>query len=100
MENTVKKSPLNVFKCGPIKAAIWSDSRIVNDSLVDIPSIRIDKSYKDKDGNEWKYTNTFNVEDLPNVAVLAMEVYKFLKVKISENNNVSEQNDIQNKKSK
>jgi hypothetical protein len=99
MENTVKKSPLNVFKCGPIRVAIWLDSRIIDDAVVEIHSIRIDKSYKDKDGNEWKYTNTFNVEDLPKVAVLAMEVYKFLRVKTSENNNVSEQNDIQNKKS-
>lgn len=96
MENTVKKSPLNVFNCGPIKAAIWSDSRIVNGSLVDIPSIRIDKSYKDNGSDEWKYTNTFNVEDLPKVSVLAMEVYKFLRVKTSKNNNLSEQDNIQN----
>jgi hypothetical protein len=33
------------------------------------------------------------------VAVLAMEVYKFLRVRTSENNNVSEQNVFQDKKS-
>jgi hypothetical protein len=99
MENTVKKNPIKVFSCGVVKAAIWSDPRIVNDTMAEIHSIRIDKSYKDSDSNEWKYTNTFNAEDLPKVAVLAMEVYKFLRVKVSENNNVSEQNDIQNKKS-
>jgi hypothetical protein len=98
VENTPQK-PIKVFRCGSVKAAIWLGSKIKNDTLVDVHSIRIDRSYKDKDKNEWKHTNTFNAEDLPKVAVLAMEVYKFLRVTTSENNNLSEQNDVQNKKS-
>lgn len=86
MENTVTKKPTKVFGCGPIKFAVWRDAKIINDTMAELPSIRIDKSYKDKDSDEWKYTNTFNVEDLPKIAVLAMEVYKYFRVKISENN--------------
>jgi hypothetical protein len=97
MENAVTKKPIKVLSCGPIKAAVWCDSKIIDDTMVDFHSIKIDKSYKD--GDEWKNTNTFNVEDLPKVSVVAMEVYKFLRVKVSENNNVSEQNVFQNKKS-
>lgn len=99
MENTVTKKPIKVFSCGSVRAAIWLDSRIIDDAMVEIHSIKIDKSYKDSDSNEWKHTNIFNVEDMPKVAVLAMEVYKILRVKTSENNIVSDQNDIQNKKS-
>lgn len=99
MENVVKKNPIKVFSCGAVKAAIWLGSRIIDDDLIEIHYIKIDKSYKDKDSSEWKYTNTFNAEDLPKVSVVAMEVYKFLRIKVSENNNLSEQNDIQDKKS-
>ena len=84
MKNVVTKKPVKVFNCGPVKAAIWSDSRIVNDVMVEVHSIKIDKSYKD--GDEWKNTNTFNAEDLPKVSLMAMEVYKFLRIKVSGNN--------------
>jgi len=85
MENAVAKKPVKVFNCGPVKAAIWADSRIVNNVMVEVHSIRIDKSYKD--GEEWKHTNTFNVEDLPKVSVVAMEIYRFLRVHTSESDN-------------
>jgi len=82
MEDTVKKNPIKVYTCGSIKAAIWSDSRIVNNAVVQLHSVKIDKSYKD--GEEWKHTGTFNAEDLPKVAVVAMEAYKFIRVRSSE----------------
>ena len=97
MENTVKKNPIKVFSCGAVKAAVWCDSKIIDYNMVDLHSIKIDKSYKD--GDEWKNTNTFNAEDLPKVSVVAMEVYKFLRIKVSENNNTGEQNVFQDKKS-
>ena len=85
MKNAVAKKPVNVFNCGPIKAAIWADSRIVNNAMVEVHSVRIDKSFKD--GEEWKHTNTFNIEDLPKVSVVAMEIYRFLRVHTSESDN-------------
>jgi len=86
MEDTAKNNPIKVFSCGRIKAAIWSDSKIVNDTLVEVHPIKIDKSYY-KDGEGPKYTTTFSAEDLPKVAILAMESYKFLRVRESEQNN-------------
>jgi len=82
MKNTIKKNPSKVFRCGPVKAAIWSNSRIINDTLAEVHSIRIDRSYKD--GDEWKHTNSFNVEDLPKVAFVADEAYKFLRMNTFE----------------
>ena len=50
--------------------------------LAEVHSIRIDRSYKD--GDEWKHTNSFNVEDLPKVAFVADEAYKFLRMNTFE----------------
>ena len=99
MENTIKANPIKIFTCGVVKAAIWAGSEVVNNAIVEVHSIKIDKSYKHRDSGERKYTNTFNAEDLPKVAVLAMEIYKFIRVETSDNNNLSEQNGIQNKRS-
>jgi hypothetical protein len=84
MENTINKNPIKVFTCGAVKAAIWADSRVVNNTVVELHSARIDRAYKDKDSNEWKHTNTFNAEDLPKVAIVAQEAYKFIRLRSPE----------------
>ena len=79
MQNTAKKNPVIVFTCGPVKAAVWEDVRIIGDTLVKVHSVKIDRSYKD--GEEWKHTNAFNAEDLPKVAVVANEAYKYVRMR-------------------
>jgi hypothetical protein len=90
MENQIKKNPVKVFTCGAVKAAIWADSRVVNNTVVEVHSVRIDRSYKDKDSNEWKHTNTFNTEDLPKVSIVAQEAYKFIRLRSPEKNKTDE----------
>ena len=82
MENEVKKKPIKVFKCGSVKAAIWSDSKVINGDVVEVHSIKIDRVYKD--GDTWAYTNLLNAEDLPKVALLANEAYKYLRMRYFE----------------
>ena len=36
---------------------------------------------------EWKYTNTFNTEDLPKLAIVATEAYKLIRLRSPEQNN-------------
>jgi hypothetical protein len=84
MEDTAKNKPSKVFQCGPIKAAIWSDSKVKNNAVVEVHSINIDRSYRD--GDEWRHTNSFNVEDLPKVAMVATEAYKFIRLRSAEKN--------------
>ena len=84
MEKTKNNKPTNVFSCGQVKAAVWKDSKLINNEMVEVYSIKIDKSYKDNAGDKWKHTNTFNPEDLPKVAVAAMEAYKFLRLRTYE----------------
>ena len=70
--------PEKQFKCGPISASIWSQGKIVDGQMVKLYSINIDKTYKDRD--EWKHTNSFAAEDLPKVAMLATEAYKYIRL--------------------
>ena len=81
MKETIKKKPTKVFTIGALKAAVWSDSKVLNSTVVKLHSVRIDRSYKDKDNNEWVHTNVFFAEDLPKLAVLATEVYKWLRLR-------------------
>ncbi len=76
--------PEKRLKCGPISASIWSQGRTVDGQMVKFYSINIDKTYKD--GNEWKHTTSFAVEDMLKVSLLANAVYKHLRLRTDEPN--------------
>lgn len=80
--------PEKKFRCGPISASIWADGKTVEGKMVKFYSVSIDKAYKD--GDEWKHTNSFAVEDLPKVALLANEVYRHLRLRESDSQEESE----------
>ena len=74
--------PEKKFKCGPISASIWAEDKIVESGVVKFYSINITKAYKD--GDNWKNTNNFNAEDLPKVALVANEAYKYIRLKSTD----------------
>jgi len=74
--------PEKKFNCGLISASIWANSKVVNGEKVKIYSVTINKAYKE--GDEWKYTNSFNIEDLPKVALVANEAYKYMRLKSTD----------------
>ena len=80
--------PEKKFRCGPITATIWADTKTVNGEMVKFYSIKIDKAYKN--GDEWKHTNSFAAEDLPKVALVANEAYKHIRLTSVEPNGQSE----------
>ena len=84
MENKTTNNPIKTFSCGAVKAAIWLNCLEKNGTLVEIHSIRINKSYKDKANDEWKRTDNLAAEDLLKVAVVAKEAYKFIRMRESE----------------
>ena len=81
MDNEIKK-PIKVLQCGAVKLAIWSDAKVIDNAVVEVHSIKIDRAYKQDD--RWEHTNTLNVEDLPKVALLAHEAYKSLRMRTFE----------------
>ena len=72
--------PEKKFRCGPITASIFAETRVVNGQMVKFYSTCIDKAYKE--GEQWKHTTSYAAEDLPKVALLATEVYRYLRVKV------------------
>lgn len=81
MSNESKSRPIKVFRCGPVQAALWTNARIIDKAVVQVHSIRIDKSYKD--GDQWKRTVSFTPEDLPKVWFVAIAAYKHLRLQVS-----------------
>ena len=71
--------PEKKFNCGSISASIWANTKAVNGEAVKFYSVTINKAYKEED--EWKYTDSFNIEDLPKVALVANEAYKYIRLK-------------------
>ena len=80
--------PEKKFKCGPISASIWAETKTVNGEMVKFYSINISKTYKE--GKEWKHTNRFNAEDLPKVALVANEAYKYIRLNSTDSNESTE----------
>ncbi len=74
--------PEKKFSCGSISASIWANTKVVTGETVKLNSVAINKAYKE--GEEWKYTNNFNIEDLPKVALVASEAYKYIKLKSTD----------------
>ena len=70
------------FRCGLISASLWVESRTVEERTVEHHSISITKSYKD--GDAWKKSKSFSTEDLPKIAMVASEAYKYIRLKTSE----------------
>ena len=74
--------PENRFKCGPVSASTWAKSKTMEDEMVQVYSMNIDKVYKE--GDQWKRTNSFTAEDLPKVSLVATEAYKYIQLNSSE----------------
>jgi hypothetical protein len=60
MQDEARTKPVKVFRCGVVKAAIWTNQRVMDNAVVEFHSVKIDKSYKE--GDEWKRTVTFAAE--------------------------------------
>jgi len=71
--------PEKKFSCGSISASIWANTKVVAGEKIKIYSVTINKAYKE--GEDWKYTNSFNIEDLPKVALVATEAYKYVRLR-------------------
>lgn len=72
------QQPEKKFNCGPISASIWVKTKIVEGDTLKLYSVTINKAYKEDE--DWKHTNSFNIEDLPNVALVANEAYKYIRL--------------------
>ena len=76
------QKPEKKFNCGPISASIWANTKTVNGETVKLYSVTINKAYKEDE--DWKHTDSFNIEDLPKVALVANEAYRYIELKSTD----------------
>ena len=55
---------------------------MVEGDLVQIFSVTLDRVYKD--GDEWKYSRNFRIEDLPKIVFAVLEIYKSLRLETKD----------------
>ena len=76
------QKPEKRFNCGPVSASIWANNKTVNGDTLKFYSVTINKAYKEDE--DWKHTNSFDIEDLPKVALVATEAYKCIRLKSAD----------------
>ena len=82
------RKPEKKFSCGPVSASIWAKTIAVEGGTAKFYSVTITKAYKE--GEDWKYTNSFDIEDMPKVTLVATEAYKYIRListDLNKNNN-------------
>jgi len=84
MENTEKKPPVKVFRSGSIKAAVWLRTVTRDGKDTQIHSVKISKSYRNKENGKWENTQHLFLSDLHRAAMLMVEVWRRYGVSIYE----------------
>ena len=77
MSKTQNEPPIQEFRAGRVKGAIWATVTKQDDRDVTSYSTRIIKSYRDKNG-EWHETTTFFPDDLPRLTLVAQQCFEFI----------------------
>jgi hypothetical protein len=72
--------PIKKFRAGAIDASVWENKLEKGGREFEVFSVGIERRYKDKN-EEWKGTNSFKVNDLPKVMLVAQKAYEFLSLK-------------------
>ena len=77
--------PEKRIRYSPVSASVWAKNTTKDGKKIKFYSVSISRVYKkntdDKEGddsNEWQYTKSFRLEDLPKVALVANEAYKYI----------------------
>ena len=80
---TSKERPVKTFAAGGVRAAIWENhiqDPNTNQTVI-LHNTKVTRSYKDEKDNTWKEVNTFRVQDLPKLAMIANLAYEYLTLK-------------------
>ena len=69
--------PEKTFEQGSCKASIFANEITQNGQTTTIKKVTIQRRYMDKDGN-WQNTNSYGVNDLPKLVLVATKAYDYL----------------------
>lgn len=74
--------PKKKYQAGQISVTAWENEREVNGQKIPMTSFQLQKRYKD--GEEWKTSNSLNLNDLPKAAMLLQKAYEETVLKSKE----------------
>ena len=73
-----KNQPEKKFSTGAISATVWKNIGVGKDGKpFESHSVSLQRRYKDKTG-QWQSTNSLRLNDLPKVALVIGEAYRYL----------------------
>lgn len=72
-------APIKKFSTGSVIVSVWENSSKTGEER-NFYTVSIDRRYKDNN-DEWKSSNSFNVNDLPKAILALQEAYKYLALK-------------------
>lgn len=75
-----KQKPIKEFRIGRIQVAIWKNESEENGKTIVKHSIRIQKSFRDEDG-EYKDTNNYFPDELPKLSLAVSKAFEFIALK-------------------
>ena len=75
--------PIQEFRAGGVKAAIWKREVQKDNRTVVEYSVKITRSYRDKQ-NEWHESDTYFPHDIPKLILVAQKAYEFVFLKQHE----------------
>ena len=76
--------PVKEFRAGTVKAAVWKNEAQQDGRTVVNHSVKPQKSYRDKLTGEWRTTDYFYAQDLPNLILVAQKAFEYISLRESE----------------
>ena len=71
--------PEKKFRAGAISATVWRNVvKTPEGQDREVKSVTFQRSYKDKDTNEWKQSNSLRAMDLPKAVVVLNKAYEYI----------------------
>lgn len=72
--------PEKKIKVGNITATVWNNIHEVDGQIKEMKSVKLEKNYKDKEGN-WKSCASFSLYELPKAILALSKAFSDLTVK-------------------
>ena len=75
------RRPLKEFRVGGVSASIWEKEQDSNNRSNPLYSVKINRTYKDKNSNEFKNTDYYFPNDLPKVMLAANKAFEYISLR-------------------
>ena len=76
--------PVQEYRSGTTKAAIWRNDVQKGDRTVVQYSVKFERSYYDKQSQQWKQTDYFFPDDLPDLELVTRKAFEFVRLSQSQ----------------